>query len=287
MRVVIIYNPNSTGDSEANAKQLAAQLRAEGLRVATRPTKFAKHGEEIAARYAKKDEEIVLISSSGDGGYHEVVNGVLRHPAQKITIGVLPSGNANDHYAAMETGTLVESIRDKKFRAIDSIKVTATIDGKPWVRYAHSYVGIGVTARAAKQLTIKRPNAITEKWIVLHSLLSFRYVKVKENVHTRRYSSVIFSNIDRMSKVIKLSEHASITDGKFEINKISFHSKFRLIGYLITAATIGLKQPPSVKRYECQTLASTPIQLDGEAYILDAHSPLRIESIRQNIQCVL
>lgn len=286
MRVVIIYNPNSTGDSEANAKQLAAQLRAEGLKVATRPTKFAKHGEDIAARYAKRDEEIVLISSSGDGGYHEVVNGVLRHPAQKIIIGVLPSGNANDHYSAMETGTLVESIRDKQFRKIDSIKVTAMVEGKPWVRYAHSYVGIGVTARAAKQLTIERPNALTEKWIVLRSLLSFRFVKVKEDARVHRYSSVIFSNIDRMSKVIKLSESASITDGKFEIIKISFRSTLHLIGYLITAATIGLKQSASVRSYECQTVTATPIQLDGEAYVIDANSTLRIESIRQNIRCV-
>ncbi len=287
MRTVIIYNPNSTGDGEANAKQLAQQLRTENVKVSVRKTQFAKHGEQIAADYAKRNEDIVLISSSGDGGYHEVVNGVLRHPARRMVVGVLPSGNANDHHSAMASGNLVKHIRDQKFHKIDTIKVTSVIEGKPWVQYAHSYVGIGVTAVAAKQLTIERPNELTEKWIVARSLLSFRYVKVKENGRSRRYSSLVFGNIDRMSKVIKLSENASATDGKFEVIRISFRSKMRLLVYLLTAATIGLKETPSEKKYECRTIKPIAIQLDGEVYTLDSNSQLMIESVRRNLRCVL
>lgn len=51
MKVIIIYNPNSTGDSESNAKELARQLRKDKISVETRPTKHAGHGEEIAARW--------------------------------------------------------------------------------------------------------------------------------------------------------------------------------------------------------------------------------------------
>lgn len=53
MKVIIIYNPNSTGDSESNAKELARQLRKDKVTVETRPTKHAGHGEEIAARLAR------------------------------------------------------------------------------------------------------------------------------------------------------------------------------------------------------------------------------------------
>jgi len=287
MKTVIIYNPNSTGDSEVNAKTLARQLRKEGAAVVVRKTAFAKHGEEIAANYAKKDEAITLVSSSGDGGYHEVVNGVLKHHSKHIVVGVLPSGNANDHYSALRKGSLVEAIRDKKFRSIDTIKVTATIDGKLWIRYAHSYAGIGITAHAAKQLTVERPNIFTEKWIVVRSLLSFRYAKVREAGRVRRYSSLICGNIDTMSKVVKLSEDASITDGKFEISYVSFRSKLRLIAYLLTAATIGLKTSRSVRKYECTTTKRLPIQLDGEVYVVDAKSELVIESIKQNLRSIL
>lgn len=288
MKIVIIFNPNSTGDSEANAKNLAKDLKKAGLDVQTRKTTHAGHGEEIALDYAKSGEKILLISSSGDGGYHEVINGVLSLSKKSgLIVGVLPSGNANDHHSAIGSGSLVESIKNKDFHFIDTIKVSATIKGKPWVRYAHSYVGVGVTAQAAKRLTEDRPNLFTEKWIVLHALLSFRYIKLKEAGKTRRYSSVLFGNIDRMSKVVKLSENSSITDGKFEKSSIRFRSKLRLISYLITAATVGLKKSESMDRYECITVKALPIQLDGEVYVIDAGSEVVIESMKRNLHCVV
>lgn len=287
-KVVIIYNPNSTGDGEANAKALARELKAADISVSLRGTTHAGHGEEIAAHYAKKNEEIVLISSSGDGGYHEVINGALSLENSKLIVGVLPSGNANDHYTAIGSGSLAEAIQKQKVRSIDTIKVSATINGKPWVRYAHSYVGIGVTATAARSLTEERPNAFTEKWIVARSLFSFRSVKIIENGDSRHYSSLLFGNIDTMSKVIKLSDKASVSDGKFEMSRIRFRSKFRLLAYLLTAATVGLKRTQSLQEYEFKTTEhSLPIQLDGEVYEIDKNASVVIESVKQNLRCVL
>lgn len=59
-----------------------------------------------------------------------------------------------------------------------------------------------------------------------------------------------------------------------------------MIVYLLTAATVGLKQSPSMTRYEAQTVLTTPIQLDGEVYAIDADSNLVIESMKQNLYCV-
>lgn len=287
MKVVILYNPNSTGDGKANASALVKDLRSRDVEVRVQATTHAGHGLEIADKYAKLGEEMVLISASGDGGYHEVINGALPHVPPKIIVGVLPSGNANDHYTAIGTGDLAESIARRRFRRIDTIKVSATVNGEPWVRYAHSYVGIGVTASAAKKLTDHRPDAITEKFIVVHALFSYRYAKVREGRKTKRYSSLVFSNINTMSKVLKLSERALVTDGKFEMSAIRFHSKFRLIAYLLTAATIGLKKSRSLKVYRCVPTRRLPIQLDGEVYVIDAGSKVRIESVRRNLRCVL
>lgn len=287
MKTVIIYNPNSTGSSESNAKQLARELREKGVEVTTRKTTHAGHGEEIAESYAKRDETLVLISSSGDGGYHEVINGALQHKTNNFVVGVLASGNANDHDSALGSGSLAQSIEKKKFQRIDTIKVSATMSGKPWVRYAHSYVGMGVTAVAAKKLTEDRPNLITEKWIVLKSLFSFRYIKLRVEGDNRRYSSILFGNIDRMSKVIGLSDNTSVTDGKFEMSAIRFRSKLRLIGYLFGAATIGVKNSHSIKKFECIATRSVAMQLDGETVVIDAGSPITIESVKQNLHCVL
>ena len=192
MKTIIIYNPNSNGDSAVNAKALAKELKGNGIEVTLKKTTHAGHGEELAAQYAKENKEIILISLSGDGGYHEVVNGALLQPSSKLIVGVLPSGNANDHHAAVGGGSLAAAIIAKKYRTIDTIKVSATVNGEPWERYVHSYVGIGVTATAAKSLTEDRPNVVTEKLIVVKSLLSFSYVKIKEDAKVRRYSSILF-----------------------------------------------------------------------------------------------
>ena len=287
MNVVILYNPNSTGDSEKNAKQLARQLRAKSVAVRVQATSHAGHGEEIATKLAKQKTKTILISSSGDGGYHEVVNGVLAQEKSNLTVGVLPSGHANDHHSALGGDSLAKAILQGSTQTIDTIKVTATVKGKQWQRYAHSYVGIGVTANAAKRLTDERPNIFTEKWIVLHSLFSFSYVKLEEGNATRRYSSIIFGNIDRMSKVMKLSDGSSVRDGKFEMSAIRFRSKLRLLTYLITAATFGLKNTHSLEKFECTTLRALPIQLDGEVYLIDKNSSITIESVKRNLRCVL
>lgn len=287
MKTIIIYNPNSTGNGEANARALAARLRKAGREVSVHKTTHPGHGEEIAARMAKSDEEAVLISSSGDGGYHEVVNGALAHESSKLIVGVLPSGNANDHATALGSDSLSDAIINNHFEHIDTIKVTSSIDGKPWVRYAHSYVGLGVTPMAAKTLTEERPNAVTEKLIVARSLFSFSYVKILVRGDGKRYSSILFGNIDRMSKVLKISENSSVKDGKFEMSSIRFHSKLRLILYLLTAATVGLKKSRSIKKYEFDTIRAIPIQIDGEVFMLDSHSHVKVESVRQNLHCVL
>ncbi len=287
MKVVIIYNPNSTGGSKQNAAELARQLRAKSMTVSVLKTTHAGHGAEIAEKYAKQNEAIVLISSSGDGGYHEVVNGALKNGQSKLVVGVLASGNANDHSSALGGKSLAEAIYKQSFQKIDTIKVSATVKGQPWVRYAHSYAGLGVTATAAKRLTEERPNALTENWIVLHSLVSFNYAKIQEGTKTHRYSSILFGNIDRMSKIMKLSDNTSVKDGKFEFTAIRFRSKLRLIVYLFKAATVGLKKSTSRKSYRFKTINALPIQLDGEVYTIDKNTNVKVESVKQNLHCVL
>lgn len=287
MEVVIIYNPNSTGDGKANAQALARRLRAENIEVTLKQTTHAGHATEIAESYAKKRSETILISSSGDGGYHELINGVLPYPSSKLIVGLLPSGNANDHHTSLNSGDMAKAITTRHIRRIDTIKVSGTVKGKPWVRYAHSYGGFGVTAVAAKRLIEDRPNPFSEKWTVLHSLFSFRYVKVYEGRTKRRYSSFIFSNISTMSKVMKLSKSSSVTDGKFEITSIRFGSKLRLIGYVLTAATVGLRHDASKRKYRCTTTSPLALQLDGEVYTLDAGTTLTVESAPKSLRCVL
>ena len=95
--VEIVFNPNSTGDAQERADELAAVLarRAPELPVTLRPTEHAGHGREIARDAARAGRPLV-VSVSGDGGYNDVVNGLME-AANPAFAAVLAAGNANDH----------------------------------------------------------------------------------------------------------------------------------------------------------------------------------------------
>ena len=288
--IVVIYNPNSTGDGKKNAEQLQHDigLHDSNLLVTLRQTDHAGHAEQMAHDYALLDKRYALISSSGDGGYHELVNGVIASGATNIMVGLLPSGNANDHYNAVaEDSNIVDNCINANSRTIDAIKVSSTVNGKPWVRYAHSYAGIGLSPTIGKQLTKSNLNIFNEKWLVAKYLFTYTHATVRIDGIKKRFSSLVFSNIDQMSKVLKLSQSSQIDDGKFEISAISYRTKFHVIWMLLKSATVGLEELGSFQSYSFQTTKRLLIQLDGEVYTLDADSNVTVESISHPLHTIL
>ena len=271
--VAIIYNPNSTGDGKANALALRDQLRGktDELNIIVLPTDHAGHAVDIAAKYAT-DEGVVVVSSSGDGGYNEVINGIMRVDGHKAASAVLPSGNANDHYNSVASDDLVRNILSGTSRAIEAVKVSSFVGGKEWVRYAHSYVGFGITPKIGKELTIRKLNAFNEKWHTLYHLMKFKHVDINQNKVVRRYSSLIFSTIGQMSKVIKLDDSSNQADGKMEVYETEYQTPLQLLGTLLRASLTGISKTDRVERYELHTINRTMVQLDGEVFTLDADS---------------
>ncbi len=268
--VIIIYNPNSTGDSETNAKSFAKQLKERdgSIDIKIIATKFAGHAEEIAAEYAGSSDTLI-VSSSGDGGYNEVINGVIAEVGT-CAVTVLPSGNANDHHRAVAPDDAVESIIKGTVRRIEAIKIEATVNGKLWQRYAHSYVGFGITPKIGKVLTDVRPNVLTEKWHVIKQAFSFKHIKIESDGSVHSYNSLIAATIDRMSKVIKLDESSSLNDGKMEIYESKYLSPFATIKELLSAGVKGVTPTTVTDTFELSSSKSLLVQLDGEVFTLDA-----------------
>lgn len=289
-QVVILYNPKSTGASKDNAEALYHTLEKQlppSCTLKIRKTEYAGHGEKIARFYAKQTPTTLLISSSGDGGYNEVINGALSVSPAHVVTGVLPSGNANDHWNALGKEDITKDILTSHYKMIDVIKVSSVIGGQPWVRYAHSYVGIGVSPVIGKQLTKTKLNVINEKWLLLKQLFTFAYSKIIVNGKTVKYSSLLFSNIDRMSKVIRLSDELNVSDGKFEIHAVRHQTTYKILLYLLTAVTVGVQEHASKDSYEFTTITPLLIQLDGEVYKLDAHAKVSIESAHNALTCIV
>lgn len=288
--IVIIYNPNSTGNSEHNAKVFKKRLEAKRVKAKLTiiSTDHAGHAEEIAERYASGKTNVLIVSSSGDGGYNEVVNGVLKVAHHdNVATAVLPSGNANDHARSVGSGNLLENIVNGKVETIETIKVTSVVEEKPWVRYAHSYVGFGLTPKIGRELTSLKLNVVNEKWHTLYHLLKFKHVDLTAGGKVRRFSSLIFATVRQMSKVIKLDQGAHKNDGKMEVYETDYKSPIQLINMLFHASLKGMSHTDRRERYDIRTIKPTLIQLDGEVFVLDAESDVTIECEKNVLRTVL
>ena len=283
--VTILFNPHSTGDSEIRARRLADQL--EGLfEVTVVATKFQGHAEKLAAQITKESESIhVIVCSSGDGTYNEVVNGVMRHPHDHIRTAILPSGNANDHYHALSNGkTLAHRIITSDYTDIDVLKLVST--GRDNLeRYAHSYIGFGLTPHIGEKLTEAHLTKWNQGWIVLKNLFSVKPVKIIHEGHQEKFDNLVFANVPRMSKVIKISDHTSLTNGKFDVVKHKSLTLAMLIGYLFRASTLGLHNTDREKRWHFILEKDSHVQLDGEVMRLSKYDEITISVVPHTLAC--
>jgi diacylglycerol kinase family enzyme len=285
-QIIIIYNPNSTGNGKANAVALKKDLEINtDLSVHLKATDFAGHAEQIV-RELSNANGVMVISSSGDGGYHEVINGAMsrREKTNNIVTGLLPSGNANDHYNAVHADNIVDRIKKNDIRQIDVLKITVG----NWTRYAHSYAGIGLTPHIGEKLTETTLNPFNEIWLSIRYFLNFRPVKIRTNQGIQRYDSLIFSNIDRMSKYLTLSKDARIDDGKFEISRSKSGRFGKLLKHLFKASTVGLtEEADQAQTYSFTSVRPISIQLDGEVFRFGAQSHITISVEQKALNCII
>lgn len=288
--IVVIYNPNSTGAGKTNAEGFAYEVRQRmpKQKVTIRKTEYAGHAVEIAREYANGSQRILLVSSSGDGGYNEVVNGVmLAGRTSNVATAVLPSGNANDHASAVGSDDLVGRVMAGKVEKIELLKLTSKVAGKKWEHYAHSYIGFGLTPKVGRELTARNLNIFNEKWHVLYHLLKFKHIDLTHEKTVRRFSSLVFATVNRMSKVVKLAQDADKNDGKMEVYETEYRSPWQLLGMLLRASLRGLSHNERRQSYELVTVTKTLVQLDGEVFTLDARTKVTITCEKDALQTVL
>ncbi|MDQ2973540.1 MAG: diacylglycerol kinase [bacterium] len=265
--IVVIYNPNSTGNSEKLAKQfvLRASKTWPKAKTTISPTKRAGHAEEIAASASKKPGQVLVVSSSGDGGYSEVVNGVMKSgQADRVTCAVLPAGNANDHSRTMHQSPLIDRLKDAKQIRIDLLKADIMHKSTSKMRYAHSYIGLGLTSEVGRELNKHDLTPVNEKIMAAKTLGKLKPFKILRAGKKRSYQSLIFSNINNMAKVLTFSGNDLPTDGKFEVTAFRGKSKIALLVKVVKAALWFVRAQKHTERYEFTTLHNMSMQLDGE-----------------------
>lgn len=278
--ISIIFNPNSTGDGKALARDLKTELRKRlpGQDVALVPTRHAGHAEELAYELAKASKRPLIISASGDGGYNEVVNGVIRADNAQVVCAVLPAGNANDHGRTMQDKPLAEAIIKGNIIKIDLLQAEIKRNGATRTRYAHSYIGLGLTPVVAVELNKHSLNAIKEAFIIVKTFIKYRPFKITHDGKVYKLDSLLFGNINQMAKVLTIAPKNRPDDGKFEVVMFPTGRKWLLVRRLAKAAVSKLENVHRTEEYSFTVLKNMPMQLDGEVIKLKAGSQVTIRS---------
>ncbi|HEY1063783.1 MAG TPA: diacylglycerol kinase family protein [Candidatus Saccharimonadales bacterium] len=283
--ISIIYNPNSTGDSPRLARELHDAVSALGFDATLQETKRPGHAEELAYNAATSSTRPLVVSVSGDGGYHEVINGVLRAvDTKKATpiCAVLPGGNANDHYSHVYDRPLLEAIQSGEPTKIDVLSVN-TKQGR---RYAHSYVGLGLTPLVAVELNKHDLSAVKEIWLAIRTFWKFRPFAIKLGGKEQTFDSIVLANIGIMAKHLTIDADTDVTDGKFELLCWPDAGKRRLMMRLFQAAFTKHSSVESISRYKFETINPMPMQLDGEILKLGKSEMVDVRCLYRKLEVI-
>jgi diacylglycerol kinase family enzyme len=241
------------------------------------PTQHAGHARELAREAARTGRPLV-VSVSGDGGYNEVVNGVMDAGNEHAVCAVRAAGNANDHRRVTRERPLADAIVAGQVRRIDLLRLTVGDGGTAIVRYAHSYIGVGLTPVVAVDLEKGGKGSWREMVSAVRGFARFRPFPIQlEDGRRRRIDSLVFANIAEMAKYAKLSDAGAPDDGRFEVITQRQTGKLAVLATAIRAATRGLGPQPSATHYSFTALAPMPLQLDGELIELRADTPVAVD----------
>ncbi len=283
--IVVIYNPNSTNDAAGKARSFADACAMRDIVVELVETTHEGHATEIAERLVREHTRPLIVSVSGDGGYNEVITGVMN--AKKGTqkspvVAIIAAGNANDHKRTTRGDTpLVELVVAGTSRPLDILE----LHYGNTTRYAHSYIGLGLTPEVGAELNRHQLTRWREALIVLRSFATFAPITIERNDQKTAYGSIVFANIDAMSKVLKLdTADNKLADAKFEVVAFPWRGKLALVAQLLKSVLVGNSHAPQFSSYSFRTTTATPVQLDGEITTIPARTDVAVRSLGKAIE---
>lgn len=278
--ILIIYNPFSTsGRAKQKAVRLTRQLKRKGfVNVKLRKSEFPGHSEQLAYEEAKREQNPLIISVSGDGGYHEVVNGALRAQSTDKKVrpicAILAAGHANDHRKAVSKRSLLWAIVHTEPEPVDVLRLSFANTH----RFAHSYIGIGASANAAAAINAEHLSRWQEIRTIAKSLINFHHFSITVDGKTRTLDSLIFANINRMSKVLRIGNKTNLQSGTFNLSVVPHRTRFKFFYLLFKTIVFGVKNPPQYNSYKFSLQKSQPIQLDGETMVLPSKTSITVSA---------
>jgi YegS/Rv2252/BmrU family lipid kinase len=214
-----------------------------------------KSAKNLAKRAIKEGFERIVVCG-GDGLLSEAINGIMAEKIpENFAIGVIPTGSGNNFAKALG---IPKDIK-KAFEIIKSEKKTLVDVGKVNQKYFINCFSLGFDAKINDLA-----NKIKEKYSLLPRSLSYLFAALKEIIFQipsyeieisgeinfkEKLALVAITNSSSYGGIFKINPGASISDGKFNLCKISPVSKLKAF-YTLFLTTQGKHlKIPEVKTY--------------------------------------
>ena len=136
-RIVVVFEPHPEKTALQLCRRLCAEwaVRIPQIPVRLLPTTQAGHGRELARTAAQWSAPsrsggecplglpVLIVSGSGDGGFNDVVNGIMDVPSSIAVCTVLAA--ANDQRRSVASVSVVDAIDTGPIRRMDLLKLVA------------------------------------------------------------------------------------------------------------------------------------------------------------------
>ena len=271
--ILIVANPQSRRDGMKKALWLQKQLNKAGV---SQPelliTEYARHAPEFVYEACRAVPRPLVIAVSGDGGNHEVVNGLMRaklEAGNQPTLAVFPAGNANDFFHAEQGWSAKQFaplILAGQTRPLDIIQVGVDQPGLGRITtYEPAYVGFGLTGYAAQLLMQGHYGRVSEYTrFPLHALKGHERMTLKVAGEKVQLDSLTLHNIARMAKRLKFPS-ARCDDGQLEMLRLKATNPGIVLRAL--AGTRGFRSMRSMRQLSFELLMPTWCQFGGEPWL--------------------
>jgi diacylglycerol kinase family enzyme len=196
-----------------------------------------------------------VVSVSGDGGYNEVVDGVMHADNPEAVCAVMAAGNANDHRRTTREQPLADAIVAGDVRHIDLLRLTTGTGADARTQYAYSYIGMGLTPIVAIDLEKGGKGSLRE---IVSVVADLRPIPALHHRTRRRPTAPI--------RQPPIRQHPA--NGQVRDTQRHRPAQRRPLRGHHPAAHLQMANPHH--RHQ------TPLQLDGELLTLNAGTPVQV-----------
>jgi YegS/Rv2252/BmrU family lipid kinase len=242
-------------------------------------TVYPTHASELAVQAAEEGYEMV-IAAGGDGTVHEVINGLMRVPAERRPrLGVIPLGTGNDFSSAIGLNKNPSLAARQLFTGTPKrIDIGMLKDGRGRVEYWDNTVGLGfdttVTIRSRKIPLLHGfmlyLAAVLQTIILNHEPMQLD-VKTDQESWVNQMQMLVLCNGGREGGGFFVSPQARPDDGIFDyvaIQHVSRPMMLRILPEVMKGTHGKMKQVKmgQFKSIEVQSDKPLYIHMDGEIF---------------------